>query len=194
MEGSATSPLRAKIMRAMLLSSGEVGYRSVTVRLVCERFGGSAADFYAEFSGTSDCFVAAYEAEAERVSSRLQSCIELHGPCRHRIEAALRELIALAVDEPAVARALFVEVHVAGGEALDLQRRILRRLVGAVEARGAEAAGPATPALTGEFIVGVVEQAITSSVARDRLDELHEAAPELAMILGRFYDDGADTG
>lgn len=176
-------------MRAMLLSAGEIGYKGVTDRLVCERIGCSPAEFYAEFSGTADCFVAAYEAEAERLRSRLQSCIELQGSCRDRLEAAIEELIALAADQPAVARALFIDVHVAGGEALEVQRRILRRLVRSVEAKGEEMAGASIPSLTGEFIVGVVDQAITSSVARDSLDELREAAPELAVILSTFYDD-----
>lgn len=189
--GATLPPLRQRIMRAMLLSSGEIGYRRVSPAAVCERFGGSPQQFFSEFADEADCFAAAYAFEAERLRRRLSSCIEGDEPCTVRTEAAIAELTELAATEPEIAKALFVEVHIAGGEPLRTQRLLLRRLARSIEGSCGEGATGTTPSVTAEFVVGVVEQAFSSSLAKERMEELREATPELAVVLSRFYSEAA---
>lgn len=175
-------------MHAVLLSSGEVGYDQVTVGTVCDYYGGFRSQFYSEFSNKADCFLSAYEVEAERLCRRLLSSLEQDCSCKERIEAAIHELIELASSQPAIARALFIEVHVAGGAALDMHREFMQRFAQRIDAACLETADRPLPSLTGEFLVAVVEQAVSSSLAKEDLQELRRAAPELATILSRFCD------
>jgi len=174
-------------MRAMLFSSGELGYKQVSPAAVCERFGGSPSQFFSEFASEADCFAAAYEVEADRLHGLLSSCIERKGPCRERAEAAITELAELAATEPEIAKALFIEVHVAGGAPLMAHRELMRRLARSIEDTCGGGTIGATPSVTAEFMVGAIEQAISSSLARETPEELREATPELAVILSRFY-------
>lgn len=174
----------------MLFSSGKMGYKQVSPAAVCEGFGGSSRQFFSEFSDEAACFAAAYEFEAERLRRRLAVCIERDGPCKDRAEAAISELIGLAVTEPEIAKALFIEVHVAGGAPLRAHRQLMRRLAQAIE-NTCEGTNETKPSITAEFMVGVVEQAFASSLATERVEELEEATPELALVLSRFYDPEA---
>lgn len=174
-------------MHAMLLSSAEVGYKQVTVELICERFGGSAQQFHSEFADKADCFAAAYEFAAEPVHARLLACIERDATCGQRVEAAIAELIELASNEPETARALFIEVHVAGKAPLKLHRELMRRLSRAIESLCDPETIASMPSITAEFAVAVVEQAFSTSLAKESLSELEEATPELAAILSQFY-------
>jgi len=176
-------------MRAMLISSGEIGYHRVSVQTVCDRYGGYRNQFYDEFANKAECFTAAYRVEAERICDRLLLRVKQGGSCRSRLEGAIEELTELASGESALAKALFTEVHVVGGEALEKHREIVQRLALELEAECRPAAAVGSPSLTTEFVIGVVEQAVSTSLARDAQFELQQAAPELAMILSGFYSE-----
>lgn len=178
-------------MSAMLQCSGEVGYAQVSVRSVCERYGGSSDQFYREFEDKAECFAAAYDREAERICEQLLSLFDSGGNCTERFEVALGYLTEVAAAEPAVARAIFLEVHVAGGTALEKRREVVERLSRAVDSACRETSSRQNPPpVTAEFIVGIVEQAISGALVRRDQEELHEAVPELAVVLGNIYWQG----
>jgi AcrR family transcriptional regulator len=185
------SELRAQIMKAMLLCSGELGYRRAAVRDVYESYGGYRSQFYRYFADKEECFAAAYEAESERICSRLLEFAALQEPRIDRIEGALSYLADFAAAEPATAKAIFIEVHVAGGSALANHRKVVERLSRAIDSACRETESHhSPPPTTAEFIVGMVEQAMATSLAQDDPDELRAAVPEFARIFLDLFQAG----
>jgi hypothetical protein len=136
------------------------------------------------------CFAAAYEAKAQGLCERLQACLEEEGTCPERIEAALRELSNFATEDPLATKALFVEVHFAGGAALAMRRELMDRIAQTIEDVCDEPAFEGVSPLTTEFVIGVVEQAVVRTVTLETPEKLREIAPELATILSRLWARG----
>lgn len=194
-QAAGENELRAQIMKAMLLCSGELGYRRVAVRDVYESYGGYRNQFYRYFSNKEECFAAAYAAESERICNRLLGFVEQQEPRGDRIEAALTYLADFAAAEPALAKAVFIEVHVAGGHALGHHRKVVERLSHAIDSACRETESRhSPPPTTAEFIIGIVEQAMATSLAEGKPDELRAAVPELATIFRDFFRDRGRSG
>jgi AcrR family transcriptional regulator len=175
-------------MEAMLLTCGEVGYRRVSVEKVYKRYGGSRSQFYKFFSNKSECFTAAFATESKSLYERLLARIEGEGTKRERLEAALRELSAFISEEPARARALFVEVHVAGGDALELRKEVFERLTRVLDDACRETESRhSPPPSTSAFIIGALEQAVSSALVDNSPEEFSTAIPELAALVGSAY-------
>jgi len=191
METGSQPEIREQIERSMLLRTGELGYRHVSVRSVFEGYGGDRQQFDRHFVDKAECFAIAYGNAIERLSQEMLSLIDSEAPCRSRVEGALGRLAAMATSEPALARALFIEVHVAGGPALEKRQRVIERLALAIDAACREpGSGNIPPSMTAEFIVGVVDQAVASSIVREAPGELEAAIPELGLILSDLLRSG----
>ena len=177
-------------MESMLVCCGEVGYRRVAIERVYRHYGGYRKQFYKYFSSKADCFAAAYEAESERVCQRMLSFIETGKGSDSRTESALNDLAALIVEKPAVAKALFLEVHVAGGPSLDKRREVVERLARAIDdACRPSASRRSPPPTSGDFIVGAIEEAVSNSLAKDEPKEFTSVIPELIEIVRHVYSD-----
>lgn len=187
---SSSFDLRAQIMESMLVCCGEVGYRRVAVERVYRHYGGYRTQFYKHFSGKADCFAAAYEAESERMCQRMLSFIETEESSDSRMESALNDLAALIVAKPAVAKALFLEVHVAGGPSLDKRREVLERLARAIgQACRPSVSRHSPPPTSGDFIIGAIEEAVSNSLVKDEPQEFTSVIPELIEIVRHLYSD-----
>src|SRR5680860_1490691 len=110
-------PPRERILEAMLLASGELGYEQVAVRHVIERGQSSRASFYKHFEDREDCFAQAYGDAAEWLYRRLVAAAKRQPSWREGLRAALAELLEFCANQPAIARALLVEVHAGGDQA-----------------------------------------------------------------------------
>ncbi len=176
--------LHTQIKRSMLLRAGELGYRGVSVQNVCDGYGGYRTQFYRHFADTAECFAIAYEQEIERLCQEMLAIIAAQQSEKSRIEAALNSLAELVATEPELAKALFIEVHVAGGRALAKRQEVVERLSHAIDRACREnESRHSSPPITAEFIVGIVDQAVASALARQTPGELKAAVPELAIIL-----------
>jgi AcrR family transcriptional regulator len=184
---AADPEVRARIERSMLLRSGELGYQRASVQSVVEEHGGSDEQFYLHFADKAECFAIAYERAIERLCQEMLPYIGADEPCESRVEAALTRLAEMATAEPTLAKALFIEVHVAGGPALAKRQEVAERLSRAIDSACREPELRHTsPPMTAEFIVGIVDQAIASALAREAPGELEDAIPELAIILSEI--------
>ena len=97
-------PPRERILTAMLLASGELGYEQVAVRHVIERAETSRATFYKHFQDREDCFAQAYDDAGEWLYRRLLGAARRQGSWREGLRAALAELLELCANQPAMAR------------------------------------------------------------------------------------------
>jgi AcrR family transcriptional regulator len=176
-------PPRERILEAMLVASGELGFEQVAVRHVIERAQTSRATFYKHFDGSEDCFVQAYGDAGEWLYRRLVGAAKRRPTWREGVRAALAELLEFCATQPAIAKALLVEVHAAGGRALAQRRDLMERLSRALDgARREIPSRQAPPPVASDFIVGAIDTLLAAKL----LDGDAARAPEMLPGLLHF--------
>jgi AcrR family transcriptional regulator len=180
------SLLRARIMEATLVASGEKGYRYVTVQDVIDRYGGHRSQFYSHFPSKASCYAAAYEHEIVRRYAELHAEVRGSASLPEALAAILDGIGRFVVRQPMLARGLLLEVHVAGGPALLKRGEILGRLAEAMDAGRLEQR-PSLPPLTATFLVSVIEAALLRALTRREPQEFAATAPELVRLVSDAY-------
>ena len=180
-------------MEAMLDCCGEHGFREASVELVTRRYGGSRGHFYRYFRNKADCFIAAYEWKANELADCGVAMLGEEGPTDRRLQRTLRAVAALIEEQEALAKALFLGVHLAGREAFLKRKEIIDRLSRALDAICREDASEAPPPpLTAEFLVSAVDQAVSSAVLAGRPADFAAAVPDLTLLICQMYE-GSNT-
>jgi len=175
-------PPRERILNAMLLASGELGFEQVAVRHVIERAQTSRATFYKHFADREDCFAQAYGDATEWVYRRMIGAAKRQPFWREGLRAALAELLELCANQPAIAKALVIEVHAAGERSLAQRRDLMERLSRTLDsARREIPIRQAPPPITSDFIVGAIDTLLAAKL----LDDDAEHAP--AMLAGLLH-------
>jgi AcrR family transcriptional regulator len=182
---------RRAAMEAMLLLSGEIGYRRATVRRVLQRSGGHAVEFYSQFRNRQGCFAAAYELEADRLTTALLDAGARQPTWPEGLLAALTELVDYITAQPLRARAIFEEVYVAGGAAQVKHQEALERLSRAIDGacRETSESRHTPPPLTASFMVGAIEGLVRAKLAAGEAEQLPQALPELMQIAIALFRD-----
>jgi AcrR family transcriptional regulator len=185
-----------RIERAMLEACGERGYRSASVQDALDRCGGNRAQFYRHYSSKQDCFAAGYEREATRLVEAILAAGRRAPAWRAGLDAALAELSAFVARQPALARGVLVEVHVAGGTAAARRRELVGRLVAAIDsARGAPGALAAPPALAATFMFGAIEAAAARALSLGAAAGFPAQVPELSrLVTAAYFGEEAAAG
>lgn len=176
-------PPRERILTAMLVVSGELDFERVAVRHVIERAQTSRATFYKHFVDREDCFAQAYGEAGEWVYRRMVSAAKRQPSWREGLRAALAELLEFCANQPAIAKALVVEVHAAGERSLAQRRDLMERLSRALDsARREIPSRQAPPPITSDFIVGAIDTLLAAKL----LDGDAARAPEMLPGLLHF--------
>lgn len=176
-------PPRERVLQAMLVVSGEIGYEQVAVRHVIERAKTSRATFYKHFTDREDCFAQAYEGAAEWLYRRLAGAAKRQSSWREGLRAALAELLEFCATQPAVAKALLVEAHAAGERTAAQRRELMERVSGDLDrARRDIPSRQSPPSITPDFIVGAVDTLLTAKL----MDGDAKRAPEMLPGLLHF--------
>lgn len=176
-------------MEGALIAAGEVGYREASVRTILEHSGGHRAQFYRLFESKEDCFAQAYAAWVDRVCVDLLEAAAATDGWEAGVRAALVELFRFVSNRPAVARALFVEVHIAGEPALSRHEAAVERAAAALDAARSEIpAAEEPPEATGLFAVGGIESCIAEALTAGDPARIWEALPELMhLVVGSYF-------
>ncbi len=176
----ANEALRETTMEAALTAVGSLGFRATSVKAILERSGGHRAQFYEQFGSKEDCFEQAYATWIERLGIGLLGAAATAGGWRLGVRAALTGLFEFVEERPEIARALLVEVQVAGGSALDKREEALERLAAAIDSvRGQIDPDEAPPEATGMFVVGGVEACVCDALAAGNPERVWGSLPEL---------------
>jgi AcrR family transcriptional regulator len=174
---------RERILEAMLLTSGELGYEQVAVRNVIERAQTSRATFYKHFEDREDCFTQAFSETAEWLYRRIAASAARQPTWREGLRAAMAELLEFCANQPAIAKALLVDVHAAGEQSLAKRRDLMERLSRALDsARREIPSRQAPPPVTSDFIVGAIDTLLAAKL----LDGDGAHAPEMLPGLLHF--------
>jgi len=192
--GQRTRPARQRLMEAMLAASGELGYEGVAVRHVIERAKTSRATFYKNFEDREDCFTQAHRDACDWLYRRLVGAAKRRQSWRAGLRAAMAELLEFCANQPAIAKALFVEVHAVGEPALAQRRDLMERLSRALDgARREIPSRQAPPPVTSTFIVGAIDTLVSAKL----MDGDGERAPEMLpgllhfVVMQYFGEDAA---
>lgn len=176
-------PARQRLLQAVLEVSGELGYEQVAVRHVIERARASRATFYKHFGDREDCFVQAHRDAGQWLYRRLIGAAKRQRSWREGLRAAMAELLEFCANQPAIAKALFVEVHAAGERALAQRAELMERLSRALDsARREIPSRQAPPPVTATFIVGAIDTLVCAKL----MDGDAAGAPEMLPGLLHF--------
>jgi AcrR family transcriptional regulator len=180
-------------MAAMLCCCGEKGYRGVAVQDVIDSYGGNRVQFYRHFASKDACFAEAYEREIELLARRILDAVDA-APCwRLGMRAGLDELARVLEEQPAAARGMLVEVHVAGGSPLAARAGVCERLASALDAARGEDGALTPPDVTAVFLIGAVESAAVAALLSGQPQDFAAATAELTHMIVSTYlgEEGA---
>jgi AcrR family transcriptional regulator len=112
---------RERLLRAVVAAVAQTGFRDVTVADIVRRARVSRAAFYAHFPGKEDCFLAATREGGQLMADRVVAAARSL-PAKTRAEDLLRAgfaaFLAFLAEEPAFARAFYIDMPAAGPRAV----------------------------------------------------------------------------
>ncbi|HET7177382.1 MAG TPA: TetR/AcrR family transcriptional regulator [Solirubrobacterales bacterium] len=150
----------------MLEAVGAEGYDAVSVRTVLDRTGLYRQAFYDNFKDKDACYLAAFEAGVERLEALLVAAAASEEGWRGKLRAGLGALLDFLEAEPDVGRALVVEVHTAGPEALARRAEAMKRAADFIDLARGESPGPeAPPPIAAEGVVSGIHAVIHSRLS-----------------------------
>lgn len=175
-------------MEGALNAVGELGYRAASVRAILEYSGGHRRQFYEEFASKEDCYQQAYSAWMERLGVSLLEAAATAPGWQAGVRAALIRLFQFVSERPPIARALFVEVQVAGGETMARREELMERIAQALDSvRDEIAPDRAPPESTGIFVVGGIEACVCDVLSAGDPNRIWDALPELMHLAVGSY-------
>lgn len=126
---------RDRLLQGMTQAVAEKGYARTSVADVLKRARVSRETFYEHFSDKQACFLAAYEASAERFLGVVNDALAARDrPLMDRLEDALAACMRELASDASAARTFLLEIYAAGPAASALRYRVQRGFVEAVSA------------------------------------------------------------
>ncbi|WUH99139.1 TetR/AcrR family transcriptional regulator [Spirillospora sp. NBC_00431] len=113
---------RERMLQGMTQAVGEKGYARTTVADVLQRARVSRETFYEHFTDKQACFLAAYQATADRIEGLVTDALTATGePAMRRLEQALYVYLRELSADPGTARMFLLEIYAAGPAATALR-------------------------------------------------------------------------
>ncbi len=174
-----TSSKRQTILDGMLEAVGAEGYEHTSVRTVLDRTGVYRQAFYDNFADKDDCYLQAYDAGVERLEALMVAAAAGETSWTGRLRAGLGALLDFLDAEPDSGRALIVEVHAAGPEALAKRTAAMQRVSSFLDrAREDIGQSESPPPIAGEGIAAGIHAVIHSRLATGADDGFRQLLPE----------------
>jgi AcrR family transcriptional regulator len=162
----------------------EKGYWGTTIADIARHARVSKRTFYEHFADKSDCFIACYEMAGDIALGAILEAARSDLPWAARLQAATRAYLSGLEANPALTRALMMDIYAAGPKALKVRRRVQKRFADVfrrlVEAGRSEHTGPGplrrlSPAMA-TAVVGGINELILLAVEEGRAHRLTELA------------------
>jgi AcrR family transcriptional regulator len=177
---------RERLIAAMLRAASELGYRETNVQDVIERAGVSRPTFYEHFANKEDCFLAAFDATAERLCDRIGAAAAKGGDnLRNRLRFGLETLLHFAATEPEAARTLVVEARAASPDAVMRRDALLDHFADCIDTQVRELLpdAPSPSPITAAGIVGGIEALLYSRLNKGEVDDFDSLLPSTMYFL-----------
>jgi AcrR family transcriptional regulator len=174
-----SSPKRQRILEGMLGAVGEAGYDSASVRMVLDRTGLYRQAFYDEFADKDACYLEALGYGVARLEAVARGAAEPEEGWRGKLRAGLGAVLAALDAEPAIGRALIVEVHAAGPEALKIRSEAMKQVTDFIDsARHASAGAESPPPIAAEGIVAGMHAVVHAKLATGEDEGFRQLLPD----------------
>jgi AcrR family transcriptional regulator len=171
---------RARIITALAEESAEKGYRAVTVADIVRRAGIARNTFYENFASKEACFLAAQDYSVEAALGRVVEAAGSVDTWQARVNAGLAAFLRSLADEPALARACFVEALSAGPAAIGRYEQSLQAFVPLFRiGRKVSPHGEQLPETLEETIIGGIFWIIYQRIILGQTEEIERLLPEL---------------
>jgi AcrR family transcriptional regulator len=175
---------RERIVDATAAIVAEKGLAGLTIPEIASRANVSHETFYEMYPTKHDAFLGAQKIglhQALRITAEAFEPYQSDWPAG--IAAGLDALMEYLCSEPAHAHLTLVDTFGASPEAIEIRASALRSFNGYLRP-GYKLAGPGmdVPEIATEAIVGGIWQVLHHYIEHDRLDELCDAAPQLAYL------------
>jgi AcrR family transcriptional regulator len=182
---------RERLLRAMAQLVGERGYDATTVPQVVAAARVSSNTFYGFFSDKTDCFIALCEQLGEEL---LEQVVQPPPPADDprgalaALNRGLRAYVRWWPERPALARAYFVELPMAGPRAVEERERQLARFESILRfvAERARELYPDAPPLRDVDVLAagiLMRELVASHVRAGRVEQLGEIEGDLRYLL-----------
>lgn len=162
----------------MLEAAGARGYDRTSVRTVLDLANVYRQAFYDNFSSKEDCYLQAYDAGIDRLEAQMREAARAERTWTGQLRAGLGTLLGFLDAEPDVGRALIVEVHVAGPEALAKRTAAMQRAQAFLDRARSEVGGEEPPPIAPEGVAAGIHAVIHARLAAGSSDGFRELLPE----------------
>ena len=161
----------------MALALFEKSYGAISVADVVRLARVSKRTFYEHFSTREACYLATYEALSGTLLDRVEQTVLSEPDVQQRLGAAVQTYLSSLQEVPALTRTFFLEIQLAGPDALTARRKVFQRFAGTLQSivrRGRE--DGAEIRLLDEnlavAIVGAINELIMVCIEEERVHEL----------------------
>ena len=186
-----TAVQRERLLAATLRATAELGYREFSVQNVLDRAGVSRPTFYEHFANKEDCFLAALDAVALQLRTRLDAAARADaGSWREVLRLELEELLLFIAEEPDAATTLIVDARAACPEALDRRDELLDHFAACIDRQVRDGLPELPPpsAISAAGIVGGIEAVLYSRLQRGNCEDLNSLLPSLMYFAVLPYE------
>jgi AcrR family transcriptional regulator len=172
---------RERILQGMLKAVGTHGYERTTVQDAIAEAGVYRQAFYDSFSGKEECYLQALDAGSAWVELAMRDAALGQTSWRGQLQGALTGLLGFLDEQPAVGRALLVEVHAAGPRAVTKRTEAIARAASMMDLARQESDGSA-PAISAEAVVAGILAVLHSRLAASQSSGYLRLLPELMYL------------
>jgi AcrR family transcriptional regulator len=197
---------RERLLRAAVAAVADKGYPAVTVADIVHRAKVSRAAFYLHFRGREDCFFAATGRGGQRLFGHVVGAARAmpdDATDEEVLRAGCRAFLGFLADEPAFARAFYIDMPAAGPVAVERLQAAGRRVaeINAKWHQRARTRHPDWPAVPDEAyhaLAGAGTELIRSCVSAGNAEALPEledtlVALHLAVLAARPWTTAEPT-
>ena len=173
------SPKRQRILEGMLEVVGTSGYEVASVRMVLDSTGIYRQAFYDEFADKDSCYLEALEFGVARMEAIAVAAVAPTESWQEQLRAGLGAGLGALDEDPAIGRALIVEVHAAGAEALQIRSKAMKRATDFIDlARHTSNGDEAPPPIAAEGIVAGMHAVVHAKLAAGEEGGFRELLPD----------------
>ena len=186
---------RERLLAAMIDAVTELGYNALTVQNVLSRAGISRPTFYEQFEDKEDCFLAAFDGAATRMSDRISAAVEDgRSDWQGRLRNGLAGLLDFIADEPQEARMVIVEARASSPAGLRRRDELLDRYAACIDALVRKDLEEKPSAIAAAGVVGGIESVIYARLQKGEADDLEALLPSLMYFAVLAYAGQEATG
>jgi AcrR family transcriptional regulator len=179
---------RERLLAAMTGAVTASGYNTLTVQSVLVRAGISRPTFYEQFVDKEDCFLAAFDAAAAQMRTRVEAAVAEAGPdWRDRLRSGIAALLRFIADEPEAARVVIVEARASSPAGLRRRDELLDHFAACIDALVREDLDEPPSAIAAAGVVGGVESVLYTRLQKGEADDLEALLPSLMYFAVLAY-------